>query len=108
MPTQTWISIVDKYGWPGFILIVVALFFWKAVWPLFVKWMVMTENRAAAAEQFLREQIKVAESISRECEARNIKVTDDFLTALSKIQATTERTVEELKRVANIIDRKPI
>ena len=100
-----WTSLLDKYGWPAFILMLIAMFFWRGLWPMIKRWVETTNEARMQAEKFLHEQIRSAEAQVQRSEARNIKITDDFLEALDRLQESNEQTVKELERISNAMEK---
>ena len=78
-------NLLDKYGWPGFVLIVLAFFFWKALWPLIIKHLEQTS-------EFLKQ--------SRE---QNERLTKEFLNALERRDHNAAELTKQVEHIAHML-----
>lgn len=80
-----WLTVLDRYGWPSFFLLIMGMFFWRGLWPILVTTM-KTERE------------------------RNEALTKEFLLALErrdKESATAHNAIiTELRRMADTCQRK--
>lgn len=82
------LEILETYGWPTLIIITIATFFWKALWPMVV-------NHMAAMNEFLK--------VSQD---HNQKLVTDFMAALERRDKISADTVAELKTLSRLLERK--
>lgn len=86
---QDWIAVLQQFGLPTLALIAIAIFFWKAVWPIMVR-------RSEFAEKLLMENVSRAYS-------RNDKIVEDFLIALDRRDKIHAETVNELRVISSAL-----
>ena len=106
-----WSKLLDKYGWPAIGLSLFILFFWKAVWPLFLKWFEAEQEQRKRDDIVRHEQLKTMESQVQRSEARTQVLTDSFLKSLNEMHALNDRLQDanetmnqELKRMNTYLD----
>ena len=78
-------DILDKYGWPTFVLVVVGIFFWKALWPLIVKHLEQTAS-------FLKQS-----------QEQNERLTREFLAALERRDANSAELNRQVEHIADML-----
>jgi hypothetical protein len=102
---MSWMTLLDKYGWPAFGLVIVGMFFWRCAWPVALQYIEKTNQRADVAEAFFREYMKATQEQNERSETRSNALVDDFLRCNLRLQDTNDKTVEELRRLNDHISR---
>lgn len=56
-----WVQILDRWGWPTLVAVILALVFWKGIWPQFKKQLDDADAQRKAAQGILSDQLVKAE-----------------------------------------------
>lgn len=107
-------AILDKYGIPTFMLLLLAAAIYKLFWPVLIKQLEVSEKRAEAAlsvlEQTAKKQADIAEATAQRNETRFDKQSADFIRSLAVRDELAAEQFKELnasnaRNMAEIITR---
>jgi hypothetical protein len=94
-----WGQILERWGWPTLVAIVLGLVFWKGVWPIFKKQLTEADAQRVTAQNILTTQLEKAERRIEKADQAHEKLVTRVTEALEEQNRFNRRMVEGMDEV---------
>lgn len=94
-----WEPILNRWGWPTLIAVVLGLVLWKGVWPIIKRQLDEAEKARLAAQQVLTDQLAKAEARIERADQRQETFATKVAEALDEQNRVNSRMADSIEEL---------